>query len=721
MDSRIYLSPPEVGPAERTLLLDAFDSNWIAPVGPHLAAFERELAEAVGLPGALAVSSGTAALELALRVAGVRPGDEVITSTFTFEATAHAIRHVGGVPVLLDVSPATWTLDPTLLEEEIDRRRRAGRMPAAVVTVDVYGQCCEYGRIEPGCRAHGVALVEDAAQALGATCGARRAGAFGSCAVFSLNGNKIITASGGGMLVSTDAATLERARRLAPPGLSNLLAAIGRAQLAALPRKLQRRRDIRRGYQEAFADLPGIGLMPEAEYGRSNAWLTCLTLDPLESGADPESLRLHLESRNIEARRVFEPLHLLPAFQPCEARLTGEAERIFATGLALPSGSGMTRQEQDRVIDAVRSFDRKNGAAAARPADDAAGRVRDDRRHLEGLIAGRRVLVTGAGGSIGSELCRQIARLAPSALILFERHENSLFTIGLELETAGRAPVQPVIGDITDAARVRHTFERFAPDLVFHAAGHKHVPLMEENPCEAVKNNVYGTRLLVETAIAHGAAQFVLISTDKAVNPVSVMGLSKRLAELVVLGHAGLEKTAMSIVRFGNVLGSSGSVVPLFEEEIRKGGTLAVTHPEMRRFFMSSEQAVQLVLHAAADPAPGLIYVLDMGDPVRLQDLARDLIRSSGLEPVRDIRLVFTSPRPGEKLVEELIGADEARVATARAGVVGVRSGARPDAKWRDRVRALEALAFANLTAETLDEMRRLVTPPDREFEPVAR
>ncbi|MGE5244011.1 MAG: aminotransferase class I/II-fold pyridoxal phosphate-dependent enzyme [Betaproteobacteria bacterium] len=368
--SRIYLSPPDVGERERGFLLDAFDSNWIAPLGPHVDAFEREFAAAVGVRFAVALSSGTAALHLSLLALGVGAGDEVLASTLTFAATANAITYVGATPVFIDASPATWTMDPDLLEEELAGRARRGRLPAAVIAVDLYGQCCDYARIESACDRYGVPLVEDAAEALGASCGGRAAGAFGRCAAFSFNGNKIITTSGGGMLVSSSRALVDRARHLATQArdaaphyehsevgfnyrLSNLLAALGRGQLEALDGKVARRRAIRRRYEQALARLPGVGFLREPAYGRSNAWLTCITVEASAFGASREDVRLHLQSKDIESRPVWKPMHLQPAFRHCPTRGGAVSARLFETGLCLPSGSGMSADDQAAVIAAV--------------------------------------------------------------------------------------------------------------------------------------------------------------------------------------------------------------------------------------------------------------------------------------------------------------------------------------------------------------------------------
>src|ERR1700730_13738200 len=271
------------------------------------------------------------------------------------------------------------------------------------------------------------------------------------------------------------------------------------------------------------------------------------------------------------------------------------------------------------------------------------------------LVEGKRVLVTGAGGTIGSELSRQIAGLGPKSLVLVERYENALWEV--ERSVAGAPPggtVDSVIADVTDEQRVDEVLAEHRPQLILHAAAHKHVPLMELNPCEAIKNNVKGTRIVGEAAVRHRVEQFVLISSDKAVNPSSVMGATKRVAELLAMALAGRGPTGFVVVRFGNGMGTNGSVIPLFLEQIRAGGPVTVTHPDMRRFFMSIPEAVQLVLQAAALDENGALYVLDMGEEIRVVDMARNLIRLSGFIPDREIPIVFTGIRPGEKLSEEL-------------------------------------------------------------------
>ncbi len=290
--------------------------------------------------------------------------------------------------------------------------------------------------------------------------------------------------------------------------------------------------------------------------------------------------------------------------------------------------------------------------------DDLLGReaVAIDKENVEGYLKDKRVLVTGAGGSIGSELCRQILLYHPKTIFLLDHNENDVYFLELELRARfPEADFKTIIGDIQDVGLLRHIFTMHKPEVVFHAAAHKHVPLMEQNPIAAVKNNVLGTRNLVYAATHYGAERFVLISTDKAVNPTSVMGATKRMAEMILQSKAGRTKTRCMAVRFGNVIGSSGSVVPLFKKQIEAGGPVTVTHPEVTRYFMSIPEAASLVLQAGALGKGGELFILDMGEPIKIADLAKNLITLSGLVPGKDIQVEFTGLRPGEKLYEELL------------------------------------------------------------------
>ena len=293
-----------------------------------------------------------------------------------------------------------------------------------------------------------------------------------------------------------------------------------------------------------------------------------------------------------------------------------------------------------------------------------------DERAVVELFGQKRVLVTGAGGTIGSELARQILRTGPAQLLLVERSENALYEIDREIRKSGHeSSVVALLADINDRLRMREILSLYKPQIVIHAAAHKHVPMMELNPLEALRNNVLATRVLGEMAVEHGVERFVFISTDKAVKPVSVMGISKRLAEIALQDLNRHHRTRFSAVRFGNVLDSSGSVVPLFREQIRKGEAVTVTHPEMTRYFMTISEAVSLVLQAAALAQGGEIFVLDMGEPVRIVDLAEEMIALSGLRPYEDMPIVFTGIRPGEKLFEELDISERSAYKTGHARI----------------------------------------------------
>lgn len=366
---RVYLSPPYLTGHEKPLVDDAFASNWVAPLGPHVDEFEAEMCRTVGVEHAAALASGTAALHLAMRLLGVGPGDEVLCSSFTFSASANPIVYEGGEPVFVDCD-ASWTIDPNLVEDELKAAAAAGRRPKALVAVDLYGQTCDYRAIDALCEKYGVALVEDAAEALGATCGERAAGSFGRVGILSFNGNKIITTSGGGMLLSNDGELIRKARFLATQArdaaphyqhsqigfnyrMSNVLAALGRGQLATLGERVAARRANFEAYREALSVMPGIGFMPEAPWGVSNRWLTCITVEPEAFGATREDVRLALEAEDIEARPVWKPMHLQPVFAGCRAMCGRVCEAIFEKGLCLPSGSSLSGDDRSRVIDVV--------------------------------------------------------------------------------------------------------------------------------------------------------------------------------------------------------------------------------------------------------------------------------------------------------------------------------------------------------------------------------
>jgi pyridoxal phosphate-dependent aminotransferase EpsN len=380
--SPIFLSPPHLGAAERQLLIDALESNWIAPLGPHVDAFEREFAEKIGVSHAVALSSGTAALHLAMLVAGVQPGDTVLTSTLTFAATANAIRYVGAEPVFIDSDRATWNLDPQLLAAELRRAAADARLPKAVLVVDVCGQCADWEPIRDVCREYGVFTIEDAAESLGATYRDRPAGTLADIGCCSFNGNKIITTSGGGMLVTENAAWAAAARHLATQArdpaphyehsqigynyrLSNLLAAVGRGQLRVLDERVAQRRTNFEFYRRSLADLPGVEFMPEAPFGRATRWLTCLLVDCNEYGVTPTEICAAMAAHQIEARPMWKPMHQQPVFAGFRVCGRQVADEIFQRGLSLPSGTGLSDSDRSRVVEVFRSVLRRPMRLAA--------------------------------------------------------------------------------------------------------------------------------------------------------------------------------------------------------------------------------------------------------------------------------------------------------------------------------------------------------------------
>ena len=367
---RILLSVPHMGGAEQTHVRQAFASNWMSTVGPNITAFEREFEKRIGLPS-VALSSGTAAIHLGLRLLGVGPGDEVLCPTLTFAASSNPVRYLGAEPVFLDSDYATWNLDPNILEDALRDRARRGKLPRALVVVDLYGQCADLDSILATCCGYEVPVLEDAAEALGATYRKRPAGAFGELGVFSFNGNKIITTTGGGMLASRNAAWVEKARfwsqQARNPGIayehselgynyrmSNVLAGIGRGQLEVLDLRVRQRRAIAFRYREAFADLPGISLMPQAPYGLHTNWLSCFLIDEEEFGCSRDELIRSLDAANIESRPVWKPMHLQLLYAGCQCYGGEVAEDLFRRGICLPSSSSLSLEDQLYVINQVR-------------------------------------------------------------------------------------------------------------------------------------------------------------------------------------------------------------------------------------------------------------------------------------------------------------------------------------------------------------------------------
>lgn len=374
---RIWLSPPHMSGREQDFINEAFTTNWIAPLGPHVDAFEAEIAAYAQVKGAAAVSSGTAAIHLALTLLGAGKGDLVFCSSLTFVASANPISYTGAKPVFIDSEPDTWNMSPSALERALNEAARAGNLPKAVIVVHLYGQSAKMNEIMEACGRYEVPVIEDAAESLGSLYYGQASGSMGRFGIYSFNGNKIITTSGGGMLISNHPDELRRARFLATQArepalhyqhqvtgfnyrMSNVLAGIGRAQLQALNERVEARRSIFEKYRKALGGIDGIQFMPELENTRSNRWLTALTMDDRITGVAPAELIHALEAVNIESRPVWKPLHLQPLFHDCLFYAHGEgkpvSEQLFETGICLPSGSGMSEADQQRVIDCVQEF-----------------------------------------------------------------------------------------------------------------------------------------------------------------------------------------------------------------------------------------------------------------------------------------------------------------------------------------------------------------------------
>lgn len=377
MSERIYLSPPHMGGEELKFVHEAFESNWIAPLGPQVSAFEREVASYVGTKGALAVNSGTAAIHLGLRLLGVGPGDKVFCSTLTFIGSVNPILYLNAEPVFIDSEPESWNMSPNALKRAFEDAAQTDDLPKAVILVNIYGQSTDMDPILDLCDEYSVPVLEDAAESLGAFYKGKPSGTFGKYGTFSFNGNKIITTSGGGMLVSNDTEGLEKARFWATQArdpasyyqhsemgynyrMSNILAAIGRGQLRVLDDRVKRRRGIFDTYKSELGSIPGVGFMPEAGFGKSNRWLTVMTLDPEIIRKSPFELVDYLEEQNIESRPVWKPMHMQPLFEgkkyyPHEENRS-ISDILFKTGICLPSGTAMNQRDLQRVIEVIREF-----------------------------------------------------------------------------------------------------------------------------------------------------------------------------------------------------------------------------------------------------------------------------------------------------------------------------------------------------------------------------
>ncbi|MEV0219661.1 DegT/DnrJ/EryC1/StrS family aminotransferase [Streptomyces sp. NPDC050704] len=854
---------PRISPEARRAAQRVLASGWVT-TGHETERFESEFAAYVGAEYAVAVSSCTAALELALRALRLPPGGTVLVPAVTFCGAAQAVLHAGLRPVLVDVDPRTAMPTPVT----VARAARACGCPHALMVLHYAGAPAPVAELAEAARLPLTRVVEDAAHALGTSVGDQPVGSLSRATCFSFYATKNLPIGEGGMVTTNDPRVAEWIRRARLHGMSadawqrnlpgggwrytveeaglkanmtDVQAAVGRAQLHHLDDWQRRRRALAERFTTALEAVPGLEPLDAATDGRHARHLYVVRVSQAY-GTGRDELIDRLAEHGIGTSVHFIPLHHMPYFQfaavtPPEG-LPG-ADALFPQLLSLPLHPGLTERMVDRVcgelaglaapphpvsaraerpvtpvrqrpaalrtlvigageagqalardlartpqfgldpvgfldddpakhravvignlpvlgelddtravalahrIEAVvvaipgLSPDRFRTVARAAEATGASVRylpsfiaalrrdvVGNDMRALDvreligrsemhvvspearATIAGRRVLVTGAGGSIGSELCHQVRAFGPSRLFLLDHDESNLHRLQLELYGDALLSDDIVISDIRDRPRIDQVFRELRPEVVFHAAAHKHLPLLERNPCEGVKSNVRGTENLVRAAAAAGTRRFVLISTDKAADPVSVLGATKRLAELIVRDgqRSAPPGTVFAAVRFGNVLGSRGSLLSVVAEQLGTGCPVTVTHPDVTRFFMTVEEAVGLVLEAARMAEGGEVFVLDMNDPVRIVDLVRKFARSVN---VPDVDIRFTGLRPGEKLNETLFSAQERHTPTAHPRILAATS----TACQEDPAAPVERLPALYVAAEhnDTDQVRRVL------------
>ncbi|MFE1836188.1 DegT/DnrJ/EryC1/StrS family aminotransferase [Streptomyces sviceus] len=837
-----WISPEARRAAQRVLT-----SGWVT-TGHETERFEDDFAAYVSAARAVAVSSCTAALELALRALGLPAGTPVLVPALTFCGAAQAILHAGLRPVLVDVDPDTGTATPGTVAAAT---AACGR-PGAMMVLHYTGAPAPVAELAEAAGLSLADVIEDAAHALGATVGERAVGSVSRATCFSFYATKNLPIGEGGMVTTDDQPLADRIRRARLHGMSadawrralpggswrytvdeaglkanmtDVQAAIGRAQLGHLDDWQERRQALAGQYTAALEAVPGIEPLRPPAPGRHARHLQVVRV--LESyGTGRDELIERLAEQGIGTSVHFIPLHHMPYFRrtaiipagglpgadtlfpqllslPLYPHLSersvdrvcaqlarhaarsrrptglrtlvigaGEAGRALARDLArtpqyglrpvgfldddpvkrrtgyvggLPvlgtledTGTAVSLHRAQAVIVAIPGLAPTRFRRVARAAEAAGASVRylpsfiaalrrdvvgDDMRELDvkaligraemhvvspeagATIAGRRVLVTGAGGSIGSELCHQVRAFGPSRLFLLDHDESNLHRLELELHGDALHSDDIVISDIRDRPRIDQIFHQLRPEVVFHAAAHKHLPLLELHPGEGVKTNVRGTENLVRAAAAVGTARFVLISTDKAADPVSVLGATKRLAELIV--HRAQQDappgTVFAAVRFGNVLGSRGSLLSVVAQQLGAGSPVTVTHPDATRFFMTVEEAVGLVLEAAHMARGDEVFVLDMNGPVRIVDLVREY--ASSLH-VPDVDIRYTGLRPGEKLNETLFSTGEDHTRTSHPSILAATSSDERSTDLAQRLPELYAAADSNDT----DELRRILT-----------
>ncbi len=738
-EMHIPLSSPDITNPEREAVLNVLFSPNLS-LGPQLDAFEKAIASFAGSRFAVAVNSGTSALHLAIKAARIEPDDEVVTTPFSFIASANCILFERGIPVFVDIDPATLNIDASKIEAAITPRTRA------ILPVHVFGRPCRMDRIRQIADKHGLAVIEDSCEAIGATFQGKRAGSLGHFGTFAFYPNKQITTGEGGILVTDDEQAAKMCRSWRNQGrdesrdwlqhrrlgynyrLSDINCALGLVQLERLAEMIAQRADVASKYNEALSGIDEIIRPTLTEPEAEISWFVYVVrLATGYSRSERDQVLEFLRARGVGCSNYFTPIHLQPFYRESFGFQAGQfphTEKASERTLALPFFNRMTEDQIAYVAEtlraAVKSIRPKQAVAVRPQIPDASltrllGRepVTLDEHLIRKSIENSVVLVTGAAGSIGSELCRHIARFGPRMLIILDQAESAL--AGIDRELRGKHPdlqLIPVICDIRNRAALNDVFCRYPVESLFHAAAYKHVTLMESQLIEAVANNVVATWHLADIAQRARVRRFLMISSDKAVNPRSVMGATKRAAELIVASMAQANSgTQFVSVRFGNVLGSNGSVVPIFQSQIACGGPLTVTDPEARRYFMFISEAVQLVLQASTIGKGSEIFVLEMGEPIRIVDLARTMIKQAGFVPDMDIEIRFIGLRPGEKLFEELCTKDEAIEPTRHEKIKIVR-GHTPDtlemSTWiryaEDRIRDRDSQALLKHLRELVPE-----------------
>ncbi len=747
--SSIPFHRPSMGIEEQEEVAQVLASGWLT-TGPKTAQLEQEFSAFVNAGCAVAVSSGTAGLHVALEAAGIGRGDEVITTPLTFCSTVQSILHTGATPVLADVG-TDGNIDPASVATRLTSRAKA------MIPVHLGGLPCDMDRLWAIARAHDLVVIEDAAHAVGSRYeghpigGSHADGNRSSDAVvFSFYATKNMTSAEGGMVTTGREDLAAHIRRLSLHGidrdvwsrgsksqswkydvaetgwkynLSDLQAALGLAQLRKMPGFLYARRQLANFYNQRFRNLEEIELPPSGS-GSDHSWHLYslrLCLDKLR--IDRDTFIDELYRRGVAASVHFIPIPLHSAFARHAAewqRSCPEAIKLYYRLMSIPLYPALTAEAAERVAKAVKEVAAKfrhlqfTGYTASanefllnRPnlIDPSA------ELHYESLFRkafeNRRILITGAAGSIGRRLCSRLLALKIPRLIGLDRSENGVFQLHAKLlRDFPSQEFELRIGDVCDEAVMAEVIEHFRADIVIHAAAYKHVPLMEQHPLEAIRNNVLGTWIVAKSALGGNVRSLLLISTDKAANPQGIMGKTKRVSEQIITALSA-EHPSMSCasVRLGNVVGSDGSVSSTLIDQLAEGRPLTITHPDVERYFITPEETVHYILRALLIQGHGEVLVPQMGQPIRVQELARRLAHTEGrkLDMEKDIRIIGL--RPGEKITEDL-KSDRADFApTEDSAIKAVRE---PTREWRELEQAANRLK-ENIAARNIPEATALL------------